>query len=527
MLKAACPYCYQPAFDQVPPLDPNQQRSWEEINQLHDEIRKLDESVANLSRKRAALLRDLNTVQPSISTLPRETLSLIFFFACPPPKLEIYSGKSDFISVARPRDLRWYDIYTVLSDVCQLWRRTLLSTPQLWNCVNGNITDDTIDTDVSFFLQFFRNSGDLPLTLSFNYNYAESLDITGNLLHPNIDPDILRNFSRIKTLHLEGPPPAWFSHSPPYLSRLTHCLLDRIPSEREHNLTLKYSPHLTQLTLIDILTPIELPSPCHLTVLNLCYVPLDTCFYLLSNCPGLIELHARSMAVTIWDVDSGPLPVEKFTLNKMKVFDWSVSSTMGIDQRWQDALLNHIHLPSLRTLRWNHTLHSLIFAFEQVAENFFSNLPSTLTTLELDKIGGFQGDFTNVLNHLPDHTNIEHLILRNCSTTFVQGTLQTLIPRKDGNSRFPDLRKITIDGMRMLVADFRANQEELLHKAGKEISALLAEVLEPRTNGPGNVFTLYLTNMAGCSWLSKPVQWTIFELKGRGCRVEVLDGISP
>ncbi len=524
MLKTACPYCYQHSFDQIPPLDPNQERSWEEINQLHDEIRKLDESVAELSRKRAALLRDLNDVQPAISTLPRETLSLVFLFACPPPKFGNFPDREDVIRVTRAVDLRWYDIYTVLGDVCHIWRRTLLHTPELWTCVTGNVTDDTIDTNVSFFLQFFNNSGDLPLTLAFHYNRVEALNDTMNLLHQNIDTHLLDNFRRIESLHLENPPPAWLSRFPPYLSRLSHCSLDGISPERASELTLKHSPHLTQLTLINTPVPIDLPSPCLLTILNLYYVSLDTCFYLLSKCPDLIELHTKSMAAT-WNMDSDPLPAEKFTLSKLEVFDWAVVSTMGVDREWQDALLNHIHLPSLRTLRWKHTFHTLLFAFEQAAEVFFSNLPLTLTTLDLDKIGGFQEDFMKVLNRIPNNTNIEHLILRSCSTSFVQSTLRTLVPQNDGGLRFPRLRRITLDGVRMIVTDFRVhdelNRHEFRYDAGKEISTLLAGVLKPRMPKRG-VFKLHLTNMVGCTWVSEPVQQAMVELQDQGYGVEVL-----
>ncbi|KAF9442252.1 hypothetical protein P691DRAFT_637135, partial [Macrolepiota fuliginosa MF-IS2] len=61
-------------------------------------------------------------------------------------------------------------MYLVLGQVSTYWRQILLSTPQLWTTIHLNISWEGAESEATFLGRFLDRSGNLPLTLSFQYH---------------------------------------------------------------------------------------------------------------------------------------------------------------------------------------------------------------------------------------------------------------------------------------------------------------------------------------------------------------------
>lgn len=522
MDRKACPYCCHPSFDHVPPPYPNQHRSREEINRLHEQIRQLDESVAELSRRRTALLRELNEVQPPIGTLPGETLSLIFQFACALPRFGAFLPPKEAVV-----DDGWCDIYSDLHDTSVRWRRALLSTPQLWTNASLFFKKRNMKSKTSFLTRLLENSGDLPLTLSLHFHKEIALPAE-TLVDPTVDDLLRKNFSRIKELHLTSPSPAWHSGSLPQLTQAIHVSLKdvrRSPLVR-WGAMLERQPLVGELTLVA--APIELPSSCAITVLNLAQMRLNVTYHIVVRCPNLIELYITSPLYM-----AGPdpdLPTQRFSLKHLEILEWVIFGGPHAiaDGPWQIAILRHIYVPSLRMLHWSHhfSMNLPNHNYRIAAEEFFAKLPATLNTIGLEGIKllseSHHSHIPDTVNRLHDDTCVERLNFTDCHARILIDILQELIPRDDGTVRFPYLREITMD---IIIWPTAAPSEssDAKEDACVRLSLALVKTLERRMEGRNDRFTLRMSHLSDEDWLCElEMQRSLIQLINRGYNVDVL-----
>lgn len=522
MPKKRCPYCFHPSLDELPAPDRH------ELENINAEIQSLDRSVVELSRKRALLLRKLNDAQPSLSILPGETLSLIFQFACHPPVFGDFPGKGEFEGnpVVTEETLNdWYSIYPVLGDVSVYWRETLMGTPQLWTDAVITISSGNVQDSSSFLLQFLQNSGNLPLALSLHYdqNFAPS---AGVLIDSSIDDVLQANFRRIRNLHLTNPPPRWFSSSLPSLCKISHFSLNG--TEELALPSIAFGPTYTPTELTLVKAPnIELSCLSFVTTLNLMATPLDTFYYILTQCPKLAKLSVRNPRF-IFDETAKTPPVETFTLSHLEIMDWSIMNDSQLDGPWQIALLNRISLPKLRYLGWHHPpFLSFPPAYVDAARTFFARLPIALAELELSGMRGgpvFETPFAEIfLKNLHNQTHIQHLIFTECAHSEIMEVLYGLQSPPE-TARFPMLRSITINRVIWSVwTGGTIDYAKARQKAEVALAHLLGDILKCRLSGASEsfVFTLNVTlGERDSEWINH-AQSTFAELKTNGVKLEI------
>ncbi|KAF9447754.1 hypothetical protein P691DRAFT_670891, partial [Macrolepiota fuliginosa MF-IS2] len=169
----------RPNKPEKPSSSQSRHRSRVKIDQINDRVRQLDATIAELSRQRAVLLQELNAVQPPTAILPAEILSYIFQFACRSPEFS-----------------HWYYMRSVLHNVSTYWRQILVSTPQLWTGIHLNIGRESTKSEATLLSHFLKRSGNLPLTLSFDYDYDINADPGDTLVHQTVDAQLLENLHR-------------------------------------------------------------------------------------------------------------------------------------------------------------------------------------------------------------------------------------------------------------------------------------------------------------------------------------------
>ncbi|KAF9450013.1 hypothetical protein P691DRAFT_849225 [Macrolepiota fuliginosa MF-IS2] len=508
MTKAGCPYCFHPSFDGLKNFPPNQSRRQPQvrIDQVRDRIHQLDATVAELSRQRAALLQELNTVQPPTSIIPAEILSLIFQFACPLPNVGFiaFSGRrtaGQDMQKAIKNSSHWYHTYIILGQVSTYWRQILLSTPQLWTSIHLNIDDKTARSEAMFLGRFLNRSARLSLTLSLAYYYKGAVP-TSTWVHGTVDTQLLENLLRTETLYLKDPPSTWFSHFP-FLTELTYIYLDHIAArEGVLELSLTHSPNLHKLAVIDVTIPIILPSPCLVTSLNIRGVPFDNLFHLLTQCPNLAELFIGNSLSPM--VDFTPLPTERIIFEGLKELHLELGRWGGL---LHDAFLDNIRLPSLKTLYLSGFIRTE--ALLSVGD-FLANLPLGLSLLDISEVEMSDPNleiFALAISRLRDNTHIEYLGFRECGPSFIYDVLGTLVPHSDRELRFSHLRHIALDCVFFETGDELQNDD-------REISLLLQRIIESRVNGSSELFTVELQNLSDISDLHLDQQ-ALAEFRGR------------
>ena len=93
-----------------------------------------------------------------IRRIPPEVLSTIFVACVAGPDPEQPSDASE---------LPW-----VLGKICHLWRRIVLSSPHLWNCISVLTDDSGYGTDPSLVRTSFKLARELPLSIDLNIEYC-------------------------------------------------------------------------------------------------------------------------------------------------------------------------------------------------------------------------------------------------------------------------------------------------------------------------------------------------------------------
>ncbi|KAJ6563604.1 hypothetical protein DFH09DRAFT_477879 [Mycena vulgaris] len=139
------------------------------IDELEPHIALLDEALAFLSRRHAALLASLNahkSIVSPIRRLPPELLGEIFSFSVH----ATYSLRG--VSGPPCRRAPW-----LLAHVCSRWAAVALASPVLWTMVSLDLDrlKAAEDGAVSMTNVWLERSKDLPMTLRI-FHYKDELD---------------------------------------------------------------------------------------------------------------------------------------------------------------------------------------------------------------------------------------------------------------------------------------------------------------------------------------------------------------
>lgn len=430
------------------------------IDDLHRKLRQIDE-------ERAKVLEELNDVEPPISVLPPEILCLIFHFARP----------SGFYFDG----YRMTKLFCGLKFVSKHWRWVLLSNPAIWTKVHLRISNLDPRRDAEPLLPFITHSGQLPLSLGIEYA-SNSRSDNKTLIHSSVDPFLLKNLGRVKYLHLESPPLAWFSHLA-LLERTIHLNLLNASDTVLPPLSLHQAVSLSELT-VERSPDIRLASALPITTLTLISMPIDSSFHIFRNCPNLRNL----------DLSCGGLcretdfPVDSFTLPHLERLHWKTD--VSGPENWYIAIMTHIHLPSLRMLEWRGPKQMECRILGRAVTGFFTRLPITLTSLKLHGLWS-HSDWDkevvedNIYEFLPFHCHLESIEFIQCTMRYFISFLEKI----QSPHRFPQLRTIKMNGMS------RGQSTSLYTEVEEELVSTCLALLQNRINVSDIRFILELWEM--------------------------------
>ncbi|KAJ3565316.1 hypothetical protein NP233_g7706 [Leucocoprinus birnbaumii] len=388
-------------------------QSIEQSNSVNAATTKTIELLKNVKDGRTrpnAGLQHLNCVRSATRNLPTEVLSHIFLHTAPP--VDITS-----------RTLRLYrkedypdegESFTpiLLQVVCSQWHHAAQSTPELWTSLILHVTKvKRIQLSISILEMYLANATNHAFSLELNLDKQNlPINATNKLLGGNLsgvyDPEgfaLLEPFysmifekpdysRRIKVLRLSEVPLAWWTLPFGNFSQLEELQLG---SECKHN---DYKPtprvfanlELTPLKRLLVKDTWLLRAPemigqiRSVNVLNLFRATIDDCFQSLHLFPNLIEFRARECYyhsdsrenISLRDLDLS----KDFTLPELEILEWCFG-----DDHLSWALLEHAHLPALRTLGYGGSISGV----EQTVLAAFSlRLPSSLLELELVMVEG-------------------------------------------------------------------------------------------------------------------------------------------
>lgn len=489
-----CPYCLQPRRSLAgdpPHLSPSSRE--ESIPQIRQRAQRLDDLIARLENERTSLRRQLNAARSPVNKLPPETLSHIFRYVCevhpqdfgcsrPRPTQPTQRSYQTNITIAMAKVP---DPRMVLGAVCAYWREVAWSYPYLWTTIELQLHRRNRSLCAFLLGLYLENSGNLPLSISLEFRPGTGAWIGSvGLVGPTVDPLLLQHQHRLAKLHLVNPSLVWTS----YISQLPHLKeLSLEPLENNNNdwelivssaqircITLSLGvPEEPTEQIISKVTLSPLSSNA-ISILNLVSIPINVCAeLLLRQCPNLAEYQCTSPSYPT--ATQAPWLNKPTTLPHLEHFDWSCSR-----YKWATAIIEHIQMPSLRTLRWDEGFSRS--ASHDIKNAFFKRLPLSLTTIEFN---GIQALRDSPLDHIRADLNIENLVFSECSNTFIAEALIKLTPKSRVRDalRFPMLGSITIGG-EMENRGFRDLVEILGEDRVSEtylLEALFVEMLEARS----------------------------------------------
>ncbi|KAF7784903.1 hypothetical protein Agabi119p4_1068 [Agaricus bisporus var. burnettii] len=253
----------------------------------------------------------------------------------------------------------------------------------------------------------FMHSRQVPLSLGISYRLHDDKI----LIHPSVDPFLSGILGRVSCLYLIYPTLAWFSHLA-LLERTTHLILNNIYVP-DQSISLDDAVSLSELTVADSCT-VRLTST-FITTLNLVIMPIETSYYIFTNCPNLRKLY---MSCQSYEGYSPGIPVDSFTLPRLELLHWELIANNR--DKWCQAIMNHMHLPSLRTLEWDDRYRTPYPACRRAITRFFDRLPITLTSLTFYEINKDILFFPRADSHLESITFI------NCYATSFRSYLDNL-----------------------------------------------------------------------------------------------------
>ncbi|KAJ3563179.1 hypothetical protein NP233_g9110 [Leucocoprinus birnbaumii] len=418
----------------------------EEIAHILNEASRVEAWISGLRSEKAALLRRLNALNSPISTLPNETLSAIFEFACPSPDFETriqrlthprntFSPSSEHVV----DDIEDYiPFQLVLGAVSAHWRDVVQGTPRLWKSIVLDVSPNNAQCCAAILRLFFQKLGLASMSLTVDYSSDFQRSTSGLLIHETIDHLLIERLPRLRGLHLTNPPSAWFTHFPSLSQLISLTIDDNNPSSTEFVL-----PPTAPLRLFGLrvrergspyTTPIQLPFS-GITSVMVSQMPFHDAVRLLLNIPSLIEFrccrprHLGSTAL-------GTTLVAPVVLHRLRVLELS-TPTGNCDLA--SALIQYLHVPSLRELRWEANHQPL-----GDAEAFFNRLPTTLTKIDLRS--------SSCLQYLPLDSSVEQLTLHNCIELHLRAFLESLREKLSQASdcrplmAFPRLTRLSLAG---------------------------------------------------------------------------------
>ncbi|XP_006453815.1 hypothetical protein AGABI2DRAFT_113585 [Agaricus bisporus var. bisporus H97] len=457
-------------------MDPSQRKS--KIDDVYRKICRVDEAAVELAKERVKLLEELNDVQPAISVLPPEILCRVFYFAHP----------SRFDAFYGPEQVR---LFCRLQSVSKHWRQTLLSNPVIWTEFDLCVARKNLKRNAHPLHTFITHSRQLHLSVGMNYDSIGAIG-DGAFIHPSVDPLLFKILDRISCLRLDNPPVAWFSHLA-LLKQTTRLVLSNVcitvpPLSLDQvdslsNVTVRGSPH------------IRFASARAITKLTLDSMPISSSFHIFTNCPHLENLYLSCHAQ---DMKPG-VPAKPFTLLYLEVLHWELEIKGKGPETWYKAILNHIHLPSLRTLEWDEGKNMTYDTCRRAIIHFFARLPVNLSSLKLHNIWSdsrvHDEIIQDVLQIPPMDSHLESISFINCSIPYFRFFLQKLRPPH----HFPRLHTIEKDGRYWTPRPWTL---ESIYHIEEDFSQSCLAMLRNRMNVSNRRFTLRV-NESDLGWLDK------------------------
>ncbi|KAF9454444.1 hypothetical protein P691DRAFT_808586 [Macrolepiota fuliginosa MF-IS2] len=420
--------CLHCGRSQTPPRDASHRSLEEEIDFINRESERLDDHIRQLYNQKARLRRRLNDIQSTTRILPSETLSIIFLHGCSLHQRRIGIGPL----------IRF-------GAICSLWRQVAWSTPALWSTIETDIRTKTAGSNLAILDLCLRNAGMMPLSLDLRFDEEDLLSwgTTPKVVQLIVELVSKReNAEKLRFLRLQDPPVDWIRllWANGGLDNLRVFALDGTTSvtDLDQGFTLPNMPRVHRLVLSNMWYHVIIPSAQTITTLELSMMSTEISVGIFIQCHNLVECHYSSDNQTQSDNDTSldlPSPI---TFAHLTSLTWHFSAKEA-----NFSLFRHLHLPVLQRLR----LACLYIGpippepFE-LLQSFFSRLPVSLSTLELDSWSCSRDDTHRLLPQLPG--SIKTLSLHDCFGSFISHLLHELTPEQDERKNFPLLERLFI-----------------------------------------------------------------------------------
>ncbi|KAF7761533.1 hypothetical protein Agabi119p4_9525 [Agaricus bisporus var. burnettii] len=362
---------------------------------LEAEVNRLDVLMSRLQEEKSILLRRINNAQEKTRRLPFEVLSNIFLFARPPIQFAAY--EPIFYDEDDPEhpSLTGYhdpdeDFHHTLAAVSHRWRQVALSTPQLWTSISLSVLNTFTEFNTSLLDLYFENAHSLPVSIQLDFsNPALVWDNIPSRrsdflmrLEPLAKTIFEENADKVRSLYLVQPPAEWSSFICGSLSRCNSVTIYWPNSERYYDFSFDFQdlPCLRHVTLVGSSFPFTFPTT--VSSLHLSHTDLHKSIQLLVELPNLVVFEG------ICQQKKSLLSQSNFTepiiLHGLEDLTWDAHHIDDIHN-----FLRHVRFDNLRTLQWHEGRrhgHRISEEGESLRLDFFSSLPSTLSSLIFDEI---------------------------------------------------------------------------------------------------------------------------------------------
>ncbi|KAJ3576783.1 hypothetical protein NP233_g220 [Leucocoprinus birnbaumii] len=339
-----------------------------EIDCVSTELDQVKCEMSSLKNKRARLRSRLNQLRAPTSSLPPETLSLIFQYACQLP---------DAIGDGDPH------LPIILGGVSTHWREVAWSTSLLWTAlaIEARHAQYASASTLSLLRLYLDNIGHRLLSLRILIpEEAEDGDDDTEWGQDDIGISevvglLFQNRTKIRKLFCDFMWPRWWDGIASHFNKTgslgtavfpnleyIHLGVEDTPDlswpTEDHGLKIQLAPRLTCVSLIRNAPPLPIPLG-QLTRLILECLPIDQCMTLLKDCPNLTDYYCRKPG---FPAELVPFLDEPLVLKHMKCFGW----TFG-DHDWDQLLLTRVHFPAI-----------LLFRLQEDYEDYVGHVSSEL-----------------------------------------------------------------------------------------------------------------------------------------------------
>ncbi|EKM74418.1 hypothetical protein AGABI1DRAFT_109956 [Agaricus bisporus var. burnettii JB137-S8] len=335
----------------------------EGIPALEAEVSRLEVLMSRLQEEKSILLRRINNAQEKTRRLPFEVLSNIFLFARPPIQFADYEPIFyDEDDPEHPSLTGYYDpdedFHHTLAAVSHRWRQVALSTPQLWTSISLSVLNTFTEFNTSLLDLYFENAHSLPVSIQLDFSNPAL--VWDNI--PSRRSDFLMRLEPLaKTIFEENA-------DKPLAMQFRDDLLAKFGALLQFFLRFPGSS----------LTP-----TCNaVSSLHLSHTDLHKSIQLLVELPNLVVFEG------ICQQKKSLLSQSNFTepiiLHGLEDLTWDAHHIDDIHN-----FLRHVRFDNLRTLQWHEGRrhgHRISEEGEGLRLDFFSSLPSTLSSLIFDEI---------------------------------------------------------------------------------------------------------------------------------------------